>query len=67
MMTIYPMWAMTICCPTTRPHRILAISDVMLRLGPDFAQNHVNTLLVFNPLSMVKRYRLRTTPRSFKV
>ena len=65
MMTIYPMWAMTICCPTTRPHGILAISDVMLRLGPDFAQNYVNALLLFNPLSMVKRYRPCTTPCSF--
>ena len=60
------MWAMIICCPTARLHGILALSDAMLLQGLDFAQNHVNTLLVLNPLSMVKRYRLRTAPRSFK-
>ena len=54
MMTIDPMWAMAICCQTTRPNAIQAAPNAMLRLGPDFAQNHVNTLLMFNPLSMVK-------------
>ena len=59
MMTIDPMRTMTICCQTTRPNAIQALPNAMLRLGPDFAQNHVNTLLLFNPLSMVKSTGLK--------
>ena len=47
---------------TAPTNGIWAAPNAMLLQGPDFAQNHVNTQLLFTLLPMVKRDRSCTTP-----
>ena len=61
------MSTMTISCPTTRYHGILAISDAVCWLGLDFVQNRVGNILWFIPLYLIYRDMPRIASRSVKV
>ena len=66
-LSIDTMSTMTISCPTTRYHGILAISDAVCWLGLDFVQNRVGNILWFIPLYLIYRDMPRIASRSVKV